>query len=423
VAGEPRSGRPADAGPAPVPAIEPGSAREVLGVTTRLGLTSFGGPIAHLGYFRHEYVERRRWLDEAAYADTVALGQFLPGPASSQVGIAVGIERAGLPGGLAAWIGFTLPSAVAMAVLGLGVAGGLLPGGAWVDGLKLAAVAVVAHAVWSMARTLAPDLPRALLALAAAAAALAVPTPFTQVALIVAGALAGLVLLPRLGVAPGRQTAAGAAGRPRVSRRVAGAALGLFAVLLAGLPLLRAATGDPAIAFVEAFYRAGALVFGGGHVVLPLLEASVVAPGWVTQDAFLAGYGAAQALPGPLFTFAAYLGAAAAAPAPGGVAGAVIATLAIFLPGALLVVGTLPFWHALRARPGARAALAGVNAAVVGILAAALVDPVGRSGIAGPVDVVVAATGFAALLTGRVPPLVVVAGAVVATVGLRAVGL
>jgi chromate transporter len=317
VAGEPRSGRPADAGPAPVPAIEPGSAREVLGVTTRLGLTSFGGPIAHLGYFRHEYVERRRWLDEAAYADTVALGQFLPGPASSQVGIAVGIERAGLPGGLAAWIGFTLPSAVAMAVLGLGVAGGLLPGGAWVDGLKLAAVAVVAHAVWSMARTLAPDLPRALLALAAAAAALAVPTPFTQVALIVAGALAGLVLLPRLGVAPGRQTAAGAAGRPRVSRRVAGAALGLFAVLLAGLPLLRAATGDPAIAFVEAFYRAGALVFGGGHVVLPLLEASVVAPGWVTQDAFLAGYGAAQALPGPLFTFAAYLGAAADAPAPG----------------------------------------------------------------------------------------------------------
>ncbi len=256
MAGEPRPERPADAGsvvvpPAAAPAPgragdaepppdrPPGSAREVLAVTTRLGLTSFGGPIAHLGYFRHAYVERRGWLDEAAYADTVALGQFLPGPASSQVGIAVGIERAGLPGGLAAWIGFTLPSAVVMAVLGLGVAGGLLPGGAWVDGLKLAAVAVVAHAVWSMARTLAPDLPRALLALAAAAVALAVPTPFTQVVLIVAGALAGLVLLPRLGVAPGRQSAAGTTGRPRVSRRVAGAALGLFAILLAGLPLLR----------------------------------------------------------------------------------------------------------------------------------------------------------------------------------------
>lgn len=429
MAGEPCPERPAgaeptpDRPPGPPPDRPPGSAREVLGVTTRLGLTSFGGPIAHLGYYRHEYVERRRWLDEAAYADTVALGQFLPGPASSQVGIAVGIERAGLPGGVAAWIGFTLPSAVVMAVLGLGVAGGLLPGGAWVDGLKLAAVAVVAHAVWSMARTLAPDLPRALLALASAAIALAVPTPFTQVALIVAGALAGLLLLPRLGVAPGRQSAAAATGRPPVSRRVAGAALGLFAVLLAGLPLLRAATGDPAIAFVEAFYRAGALVFGGGHVVLPLLEASVVEPGWVTQDAFLAGYGAAQALPGPLFTFAAYLGAAAAAPAPGGVTGAVVATLAIFLPGALLVVGTLPFWHALRARPGARAALAGVNAAVVGILAAALVDPVGRSGIAGPPDVVVAAAGFAALLTGRVPPLVVVAGSVVATVAVRALGI
>lgn len=418
----PRSGRPAGTEPARVPPSEPGSAREVLGVTTRLGLTSFGGPLAHLGYFRREYVERRRWLDEAAYADTVALGQFLPGPASSQVGIAVGIGRAGLPGGLAAWVGFTLPSALVMAALGLGVAGGLLPGGAWVDGLKLAAVAVVAHAVWSMARTLTPDLARALLALAAALVALAVPTPFTQVALIVAGALAGLVLLPRLGVAPGRRSAAATGGRARVSRRVAGASLGVFGILLAGLPLLRAATGDPAVAFVEAFYRAGALVFGGGHVVLPLLEASVVAPGWVTQDAFLAGYGAAQALPGPLFTFAAYLGAAAAAPAPGGVAGAVVATLAIFLPGALLVVGTLPFWHALRARPGARAALAGVNAAVVGILAAALVDPVGRSGIAGPADVLVATAGFAALLSGRAPPLVVVAGSVVATIALRALG-
>jgi len=400
----------------------PRRATEVLRVALRLGLTSFGGPVAHLGYFRLEYVERRRWLTEPAYGDTVALGQFLPGPASSQVGIAIGVQRAGLSGGLAAWVGFTLPSALVMGVLGLGVAGGLLPGGAWVEGLKVAAVAVVAHAVWSMASTLAPDLPRALLALGAAAVALAVATPFTQVALILLGALAGLVLLPRLGVSPGAPPGLVDGARSAVSRRAAALALALFATLLAGLPLAGVLTGDPTVAFVEAFYRAGALVFGGGHVVLPLLEASVVGPGWVSQDAFLAGYGAAQALPGPLFTFAAYLGAAAGSPAPGGIAGSVLATVAIFLPGALLVVGALPFWQALRVRPGARAALAGVNAVVVGILAAAFVDPVARSGIAGPADACVAATGFAALLTGRVPPLAVVVGSVVATVALRAAG-
>jgi chromate transporter len=396
---------------------------EVLGVAARLGLTSFGGPIAHLGYFRREYVERRRWLTEPAYADTVALGQFLPGPASSQVGIAVGIERAGLPGGLAAWVGFTLPSALVMAALGLGVAGGTLPGGAWVDGLKVAAVAVVAHAVWSMARALAPDLPRAGLALGVAALSLLVATPFSQLAVIALGAVAGIVLLPRLGVRPTTAQPGSDTGvSPAVARGVAAAALALFAVLLVGLPLLRAATADPAIAFVDAFYRAGALVFGGGHVVLPLLEASVVAPGWVSQDAFLAGYGAAQALPGPLFSFAAYLGAAAEGGVPGGIAGSVLATSAIFLPGALLVVGALPFWHALRVRPGARAALAGVNAAVVGILAAAFVDPVARSGIGGPADACVAAAGFAALLTGRVPPIAVVVGSVVATVVVRGAG-
>ncbi|MCU0483024.1 MAG: chromate efflux transporter [Chloroflexi bacterium] len=397
---------------------------EVLAVALRLGLTSFGGPIAHLGYFRREYVERRRWLGEVAYADTVALGQFLPGPASSQVGIAVGVERAGLGGGLAAWIGFTLPSALVMAFLGLGVAGGLLPGGSWVDGLKLAAVAVVAHAVWSMAASLTPDVPRAVLALAAAAVALAFPSPFTQVALIVVGAAAGLVILSRLGVvtAPAGDPEPGPPAPAAVAPRVAVAALGLFAILLAGLPLLHAATGQPAIAFVEAFYRAGALVFGGGHVVLPLLEATVVAPGWVTNDAFLAGYGAAQALPGPLFAFAAYLGAAASGPVPGGIPGALLATIAIFLPGALLVVGALPFWHALRARPGARAALVGVNAAVVGILAAALIDPVARSGISAPADLAVAAAGFAALLTGRVPPLAVVGGSVAAAVVLGPAG-
>lgn len=397
-------------------------AREVLAVTLRLGLTSFGGPIAHLGYFRREYVERRRWLGEAAYAHTVALGQSLPGPTSSQVGIAVGIARAGLPGGLAAWVGFTLPSALLMGALGLGVAGGALPGGPWIDGLKLAAVAVVAHAIWSMARTLTPDLPRAAVALGAAALALAVATPFTHVALIVAGAFSGLAVLPRLGVVPASPRAAGEDDPPPVPRRVAGAALGLFAGLLVGLPVLGAISGDPVVAFVEAFYRAGALVFGGGHVVLPLLEASVVGPGWLGQDAFLAGYGAAQALPGPLFTFAAYVGAAAGGPVPGGVAGALLATLAIFLPGGLLVVAALPAWHALLRRGRARAALAGVDAAVVGILAAALVDPVGRGAIASPADVLVAAAGFGALLTGRVPPLAVVAGSVAVAVALRAAG-
>jgi chromate transporter len=398
-------------------------AREVLGVALRLGLTSFGGPIAHLGYFRREYVERRRWLGEAAYAHTVALGQSLPGPTSSQVGIAVGITRAGLPGGLAAWVGFTLPSALLMGALGLGVAGGTLPGGPWIDGLKLAAVAVVAHAIWSMARTLTPDLPRAAVALAAAALALVVATPFTHVALIVLGAIAGVAVLPRLGVASTHPSATGEEVPPPVPRGVAGAALGLFAALLVGLPVLEAITGDPALAFVGAFYRAGSLVFGGGHVVLPLLEASVVGPGWLSRDTFLAGYGAAQALPGPLFTFAAYVGAAAGGPVPGGVAGALVATLAIFLPGGLLVVAALPAWHALLRRGRTRAALVGVDAAVVGILAAALVDPVGRAAIAGPADALMAAAGFAALLTGRVPPLAVVAGSVAAAVAIRTAGV
>lgn len=423
MADEPRPGRTVAANSLTESPAFAGSAREVLGAALRLGLTSFGGPVAHLGYFRREYVERRRWLGDDAFADLVALGQFLPGPASSQVGIAIGIERAGLRGGLAAWVGFTVPSAVLMTLLGLGVAGGVLPEGAWVDGLKLAAVAVVAYAVWSMARTLTPDLPRAIFALAAAGLALAVPSPFTQVALIVAGALAGLLLLPRLGVDPiPPATRPGAAVPSVVSHRAAGAAFGLFLALLVGLPLVAEISGSSTVAFVDAFYRAGALVFGGGHVILPLLEASVVAPGWVGPDAFLAGYGAAQAMPGPLSSFAAFLGAAAAGPVPGGIAGALLALIAIFLPAGLLVVAVLPSWDALRARPEARRALAGVNAAVVGILAAALIDPVGRSGVSGPVDLAVAAAGFGALMTGRVPPLVVVAGSVVATVVLRSVG-
>jgi chromate transporter len=381
--------------------VHPGSIREVFGASLGLGLTSFGGPIAHIGYFRREYVARRGWLDESAFADLVALCQSLPGPASSQLGIAIGTRRAGLPGGLAAWLGFTLPSAVTLTLLGLAAATADLSGAGWVHGLKLAAVAVVAQAVWSMAGTLTPDWPRRALALAAAAVALVWTIPFAQVAIIVAGALVGRFLL----AAP-----AAAATHPEpspISRRTGVVALAVFLVLLVGLPVLRSADGQP-VALAEAFYRSGALVFGGGHVVLPLLDASVVAPGWVTESQFLAGYGAAQAVPGPLFTFAAYLGTVSG-PSPNGVVGATIALIAIFLPGALLVVAALPFWDRLRVSIPVRRALTGTNAAVVGILLAALYTPVWTGAIAGPLDVAVAAAGLGLLLTGRVPPIVVVA--------------
>ena len=373
----------------------------------RLGLTSFGGPIAHIGHFRREYVVRRGWLDEAAFADLVALCQSLPGPASSQLGVAIGTRRAGLAGGLAAWLGFTLPSAIALTVLGLLATGVDVSGAGWVHGLKLAAVAIVAQAVYAMARTLATDLPRRLLAVAAAAVALAWATPFSQVAIIAAGAVIGWLVLTAPDVP---QTTASEARV--VSRRTGLIALAGFVVLLVGTPLARAADGQVA-AMVEAYVRAGALVFGGGHVVLPLLDASVVGPGWVPESAFLAGYGAAQAVPGPLFTFAAYLGTVAE-PEPNGVLGAAIAIVAIFLPGVLLVIAALPFWDGLRARPAVRRALGGTNAAVVGLLAAALYSPVWTGSVTAPIDVVVAAAGLGLLLTGRVPPVVVVVLAAVA---------
>ncbi len=373
----------------------------MLAAALRLGLTSFGGPIAHIGYFRREYVERRGWLDEAAFADLVALSQLLPGPSSSQLGIAIGSRRAGVLGGLAAWIGFTLPSAIALTALGLLAASTDLSGAGWVHGLKLAAVAVVAQAVWVMAGTLAPDWPRRAVAVAAAAVALAWTTPFSQVAIIAAGALIGrLVLAPPDARPTGREPSP-------VPRSVGIACLVAFAALLVGLPLLRAADGQP-VALFEAFYRSGALVFGGGHVVLPLLHATVVEPGWVTDGQFLAGYGAAQAVPGPLFTFAAYLGAVAG-PSPNGVAGASIALVGIFLPSFLLIFGAMPFWDWLRGSIGFRRALAGTNAAVVGILLAALYTPIWTSAITAPVDVAVAAAGLGLLLTGRVPPILVVA--------------
>lgn len=373
----------------------------------RLGLSSFGGPVAHLGYFHDEFVTRRRWLSEAAYAELVALCQFLPGPASSQVGLGLGLQRGGYAGALAAWAGFTLPSAIALIGLALGLthwnmAHPLAQGA--LHGLKVVAVAVVAQAVWGMARKLCPDWPRRLLALATAIVALWWPTPWTQVGLILLAAGLGAAGLMRA-VAP--PAASAAAGAPAPSVRGGAVWLTLFFVLLIALPVLTLATQGSAAhavaALVDAFYRAGALVFGGGHVVLPLLQAEVVPPGWVGHDSFLAGYGAAQAVPGPLFTFAAFLGAAMTT-APSGWAGGLLCLAAIFLPSFLLVAGALPFWERLRQHAPAQAALAGVNAAVVGLLLAALYDPVWTAAIHTPKDFALALTALVALMAWKLPP-------------------
>jgi chromate transporter len=378
------------------------TAIEVLAVFTRLGLTSFGGPVAHLGYFRDEFVHRRKWLDDKSYADLVALCQFLPGPASSQVGIAVGLLRAGYPGALAAWIGFTLPSAIALVLFAYGVSAfGDALGSGWLRGLKVVAVAVVAQAVLGMMRTLAPDRERATLAVAAAVVVLAVPSAWGQIGAIVLGGVVGIALLRG-------EVAAEQAPLPlRVSRTTGIIMLAIFFGLLIGLPLLAAAFPGHALQAFEAFYRAGSLVFGGGHVVLPLLQASVVPPGWVGNEAFLAGYGAAQAVPGPLFTFAAYLGAVMG-PQPNGWAGAALCLVAVFLPSFLLVIGALPFWDQLRRRAGAQAALRGVNAAVVGLLLAALYNPVWTSGILAPADFALACVAFLLLFMWQTPPWLVV---------------
>jgi chromate transporter len=378
------------------------AALEVLVVATRLGVTSFGGPVAHLGYFRSEYVLRRRWLDEQTYADVVALCQFLPGPASSQVGIAIGIFRAGLLGGLAAWLGFTLPSAIALVLFALGIRELDLSGAGWLLGLKIAAVAVVAQAVWGMARSLCPDRERASIAIAAALLVTAWPTAWAQVLVIVVAGVVGLRLLP------GSADSGAPHAKVPFGRPLGLAALALFFALLVALPVLRYLTGSPALAVFDGFYRAGALVFGGGHVVLPLLQAEVVPPGWVSNEQFLAGYGAAQAVPGPLFTLAAYLGAVMR-PWPTGWLGALVALTAIFLPAFLLVVGTLPFWDALRARPAFRAALRGINAAVVGLLLAALYHPVWTSAIHAPADFALALAAFGLLTLWGTPPWLVVA--------------
>ncbi len=384
----------------------PGSAAEVLGAALILGLTSFGGPVAHIGHFRREYVERRRWLDDAEFADLVALCQFLPGPASSQLGIAIGTRRAGVAGGVAAWVGFTLPSAIAMIAFGLLLASTDLSSAGWVHGLKLAAVAVVAQAIWAMARGLTPDAPRRAIALVAAGIAIVWTSTVAQVALIAGGALVGRLLL-----APPPGAMAGPASRV-IPRSVGAMSLVLFFGLLVGLPAVRG-TGSSPIALFESFYRSGALVFGGGHVVLPLLHSAVVEPGWVTDDRFLAGYGAAQAVPGPLFTIAAFLGTVATVP-PGGPAGGMLAIVAIFLPSFLLIFGTLPFWDRIRRSRGVRRALAGTNATVVGLLSAAFWNPIWTGSIGMPIDVGVAAGALALLASRRVPPIAVVLLAAVA---------
>jgi chromate transporter len=384
-----------------------GSAPEVLAVFLKLGLTCFGGPIAHLGYFRRELVERRRWLDDETFTDLVALCQFLPGPASSQVGFSIGLLRAGWLGGLAAWCGFTLPSVLLL----LGFAaiapslGGTV-GGGLVHGLKLVAVAVVAQAVWDMARRLCPDQRRAAIALIAIGVLSILTTVYAQLIVIALGAVLGLALCPAT-------TSSDASRVPqhtheiRVPRTVGAVALILFCVLLFGLPALAGLHAGQAVKVFEAFYRSGALVFGGGHVVLPLLQQQTVATGWISSNDFLAGYGAAQAVPGPLFTFAAFLGWMMAE-APNHWTGALLATVGIFLPGLLLVLAALPYWQALRARPSMAALLAGVNAAVVGLLATALYSPVWTSAVLSELDFAIAAIGFFLLTRWKIPPLAVV---------------
>jgi chromate transporter len=376
------------------------SALEVFLTFLKLGLTAFGGPIAHIGYFREEIVVRRRWIDDVTYTDLVALCQFLPGPASSQVGFSIGLIRARYWGAFAAWTGFTLPSAALMTAFAYGAAELSSPIGLGVlHGLKLVAVAIVAQAVWGMAGTLCPDRPRASIACVAAVIVLSVNSSIAQIGVILLGGIAGFWLC-RASV----PTIEEPLGIP-VSRRVGTLALAAFFVLLTVLPIL--GTRSQGIELFDAFYRSGALVFGGGHVVLPLLSRAFVTPGWVSQDSFLAGYGAAQAVPGPLFTFAAYLGAVSTR-WPLGIAGAALGTAGIFLPGILILLGTLPFWDTLRQLDGAQAAMRGVNAAVVGLLGAALYNPLCVNSIRSSGDFALALTGFVLLTAWRAPPLLVV---------------
>jgi chromate transporter len=385
--------------------VDSGKREPLLAVFTaflKLGLTSFGGPIAHLGYFREEFVVRKKWLDDRVYADLVALCQFTPGPASSKVGIGIGLAKAGLLGAFAAWLAFTLPSALALLLFAYGVemfAGDL--GAGWLHGLKVVAVAVVAQAVWGMAKNLCPDAPRFTLAVVAAIIAMAWPTSLGQVGAIAVGAIVGCALLG------GKSDDTHVDMRISLGKTAGALSLTLFFVLLIGLPAASAVYQSQPLALFDSFYRSGSLVFGGGHVVLPLLQSEVVPPGWVSNDAFLAGYGAAQAVPGPLFTFAAYLGAIMG-PEPNGWQGALLCIGAIFLPAFLLTIGVLPFWDDLRRFKAVRSALVGVNAAVVGLLLAALYHPVWTSAIKTPADFGLGLAAFALLVFWKTPPWLVV---------------
>ncbi len=379
----------------------------------RLGLTSFGGPIAHLGYFRQEFVARKKWLSEHAYVDIVALCQFLPGPASSQVGIAIGLSRGGVFGAFLAWLGFTLPSAMAMILFAysLPLFGSQL-GNHWLHGLKLVAVAVLAQALWAMGKNLSPDKLRATLTVCAAALVAFIPNPLAPIGVIVAGGCFGWACLPALPI-----TTKGFI--PTQNNRITGfILLSLFFILLFFLPVFALDSGNYAVQLFDSFYRTGSLVFGGGHVVLPLLQSQVVPRGWVSNDTFLAGYGAAQALPGPLFTFAAYLGAVSNQ-VPTGWVGGVIALVAISLPSFFLVIGIMPFWERLRHYNGMQKAMMGINSAVVGLLLAAFYNPVWTSAILNAVDFCLAAVAFISLVFWRVPPwLVVILAGVLTGLGI-----
>lgn len=388
--------------PSPPTTRQKASVLEVLLAFFQLGLTSFGGPAAHLGYFREEFVGRRQWLDDKSYSDLVALCQFLPGPASSQVGMALGFGQRGWLGAIAAWIGFTLPSAVALILFALGISewAALAQSGA-IHGLKIAAVAIVAQAVWGMSKSLCPDKTRAWIAVVATLIAVALPSSLGQILAILIGGVAGLKLV-RVDAQPP------ALPHPHVKGKATGVVLlGVFSALLFLLPPISSLTGSPVLQAFSDFYQAGALVFGGGHVVLPLLQASVVPTGLVSNEAFLAGYGATQTVPGPLFTFAAYLGSIMSAPM-GGWLGGLTLLFAIFLPGFLLVMAALPYWESLRQRVSVQQAMAGVNAAVVGILAAALYDPVWTSAIQSKADFGLALFAFALLVHAKLSPVLVV---------------
>lgn len=370
---------------------------EILVVSTKLGLTSFGGPIAHLGYFHEEYVRKRKWLDEQGYANLVALCQFLPGPASSQVGIGIGVLRGGLLGGVLAFIGFTLPSVIALILFALLLQGMDIEKAGWIHGLKIVAVAVVAHAISGMASKLTPDLSRKSIALFALISTLLWQTAYTQVSVILISAAAGYFIYKE------QKEDFPTEIQFSISRKFAFICLGLFFGLLIVLPIVRELTNLSWVAMFDSFYRSGSLVFGGGHVVLPLLEREFVPGGWLSKEAFLAGYGAAQAVPGPLFTFAAYIGAVV-----DGWAGGLLATFAIFLPAFLLILGTLPFWESLSRNPKIKGALMGVNAAVVGILISAFYDPIWTSSIMAPIDFAFAALLFSMLAYWKLPPWVIV---------------